>query len=100
MKPAESPTTWNEQQYYAGRGHHSKRAAFMFTAGQDCPVITAAQTLSRGSSAAAWAICARLANGCRELVVKSGASSNRSVLAIYKYSLTRLVYFGLYGYIY
>ena len=70
----------------------------MFTAGQDCPVITAAQTLSRGSSAAVWAICVRLANDCQELVVISGASSNRSVLAIYKYNLTKLVYFGLYGY--
>jgi len=46
----------------------------MFTAEQDCPVIVAAQTSSRGSSVAAWDICARLANNGRELVVIFGTS--------------------------
>ena len=49
-------------------------AAFMFTAGQDYPVIAVAQTLSRAGSAAAWAIYARLANDGRELAVAFGAS--------------------------
>jgi len=43
MRQAGSPTIWSGQQYCANRERHSKPAAFMFTAGQDCPVIAAAQ---------------------------------------------------------
>ena len=50
-------------------GRHSKPAAFMFAAGQDCPVIAVALTSSRAGSVAAWAICARRVNDGRELVM-------------------------------
>ena len=65
----QSPETDQES-----RQDHQGTAAFMFTAGQDYPVIAVAQILSRGSSAAAWDIYVRRANDSRELPLAFGAS--------------------------
>ena len=56
-----------------------KPAAFMFTAGQDCPVIAVAQTSSRANSAAAWAIYAQCIKDSREQVVIFDASRRLQV---------------------